>query len=130
MSERGNVELLFAIILTILAAIGLALIGGQGYALSGVEGFPGKSGVIAPLLPTPDRSKPFQQGNDTSGVAPANQIAIATATSANTKPMTVTSQVAPTRTLFVPTPTLSRPNANTPTPIRVIVSTQKRSWVY
>ena len=122
MSERGNAELLFAIILTILAAVGLALMGWQG--------FPEKSGAITPLIPTPDRSKPFQQGNDASGVAPTNQIAIAAATSVMTKPMTMATQVALTRTLPVPTPTLGRPNANTPTPIRVVVSTQKRSWVY
>jgi hypothetical protein len=60
----------------------------------------------------------------------ANQIAIAPTSAAITKALTMMTQVAPTRTLSVPSPTLIRPRGNTPTPVRVIVSTQKRSWVY
>jgi hypothetical protein len=122
MPERGNAELFFAILLTILAAIGLAMLGGTG--------FPGNNGVITPLFPTPDRSKPFQQGLDTGGVAPANQVAVAAPTFVISKSITTTSQVVPASMTPAFTPTVMRPVRNTPTPVRVVVSTQKRSWVY
>lgn len=122
MRERGNAEVLFAIILTILAFIGLAMLGGTG--------LPERYGAITPLFPTPDRSKPFQQGLDTSGQLPVNQIVIAASTVAITKSIPITSQVVPTSTLPAFTATAIRPNGNTPTPVRVVVSTQKKSWVY
>ncbi|CAG0977675.1 hypothetical protein ANRL3_01919 [Anaerolineae bacterium] len=123
MPERGNAELFFAILLTILAAIGLAMLGGTG--------FPERNGVITPLFPTPDRSKPFQHGMDAGGATvSANQSAITATAATITKPLTMTAQVAPTRPPSVQAPTSIRPNGNTPTPVRVVVSTQKRSWVY
>lgn len=127
MSERGNAELFFAItkvtsvIVTILAAVGLALIGWQG--------FPERSAAITSLLPTPDRSKPFRQGMETNATTP-NQSSVVTATPNISKSATMVSSGTITTTTVVPTPILGVPNGNTPTPIRVIVSTQKRSWVY
>ncbi len=128
MSERGNAELLFAIIVTVLVAVGLALIGWHG--------FPERSGVITPLFPTPDhqgdlgRSKPLQQGIETNATTASSQGAVVTSTVTITKPATVTGRIPLTTTPTPPSPALGRPNGNTPTPIRVVVSTQKRSWVY
>ena len=122
MRERGNAEVLFAIILTVLAFIGLALMGWKG--------IPERNGVITPLFPTPDRSKPFQQGLDAMSVPPANLVAVAAPTFVISKSITTTSQVVPASTTPAFIPTVMRPVGNTPTPVRVVVSTQKKSWVY
>jgi hypothetical protein len=122
MSEQGNAEVIFAIILSLLAFIGFAWVGGTSS--------PKNNGVITPLISSLDHPKPIQQGNDPNGVVPANQVAIAAATSAITKSIPMTSQVVPTSTMPAYTSTVIHPNGNTPTPIRVVVSTQKRSWVY
>ena len=45
MRERGNAEVFFAIVLSILAFIGMAWLGWQG--------IPDKNGSIVPLFPTP-----------------------------------------------------------------------------
>ena len=116
MSERGNAQVWFAIVVTLLVLIAMAMIG--------VQGFPDKSGAITPLFPTsifptPDQSKPLQQGMEWAAL-PILLAARASTPSAESN-----------RTgMATPVATLARPNAKTPTPIRVVVSTQKRSWVY
>jgi hypothetical protein len=133
MRERGNAEVFFAIVLSILAFVGMAWIGWQGIPdknRSTLAPHPFGSAGVAPLFPTPDRSKPFQQGLDLNGGFPANPIAIAASTQVSSKPTIRASQVAVTSTMSAFTSTVIRPNGNTPTPVRVVVSTQKKSWVY
>jgi hypothetical protein len=122
MSSRNNGQLIFAIIVTVLMFFGMCMIG--------LSGIPDNSGVITPLFPTPDNSKPFQQGTGTSqGINSAQSATVTqTAETSKTLPMATTS---PNPTVMVTlTVNLARPNANTPTPIRVVVNTQQRSWVY
>lgn len=131
MSERGNAQVFFAIAVTVLILIIVSAIG--------VQGFPDKSGVtlapparagVTPLFPTlvfptPDHqgdlghSKPLQQGTGMGGTFGAARSATNAPRAAGDRTATVT-----------PTVTLSRPDAKTPTPVRVVVNTQKRSWVY
>jgi hypothetical protein len=122
MPSRNNGQLIFAIIVTVLMFFGMCMIG--------LSGFPDKSGAITPLFPTPDNSNLFQQGKGTSQ-------SINSAPSATITPTAKTSKTSPIATTS-PNPIVSvtltanfaRPSANTPTPIRVVVSSQKRSWVY
>jgi len=133
MRERGNAEVFFAIVLSILAFIGMAWIGWQVIPdKNGSTLAPHASAGVVPLFPTPDRSKPFQQGLDTnsSSGSSANQIAIGAPTQIISKPITITSQVAVTSPMPAITSTVIRSSGNTPTPVRVVVSTQKKSWVY
>jgi hypothetical protein len=116
MSERGNAQVWFAIVVTLLVLIPIAMIG--------VQGFPDKSGAITPLFPTsifptPDQSKPLQQGTGMGGTSnPTRSAASTPSAESNQTGMATTGA------------TRARPDAKTPTPIRVVVSTQKRSWVY
>ena len=116
-SQRGNAQVFFAIAVTVLILIIVSAIG--------VQGFPDKSGVITPLfptslLPTPNHSKPLQQGAGMGGASnPTRSSAASTPSVENIRTTTAT-----------PVVTSVRPDAKTPTPVRVVVSTQKRSWVY
>ena len=122
MLERGNAELLFAIVVTILALVGLTLIGWNG--------FPDKSSAIAPLFPTPNHSEPLQEGVGTYSVPMPTPSATLTPTTERTKSSPVATPILNPMGVITPTPILIRASANTPTPIRVVVSTQKRAWVY
>lgn len=121
MFERADFQLFFAIVVTVAIALGLALLG--------ATGFPNLSGEYAPVAPTLERLMPLQQG-----VAP-NAIALPTASATtmptDDRPKSI-AMATPTAGVTVsPTTTVTlRPGAKTPTPIRVVVSTQKRSWVY
>jgi hypothetical protein len=106
----------FALVVTLLILIIVSAMG--------VRGFPDKSGTIVPLFPTlvfptPDYSKPLQQGTGMGGTSNPARSAASTPSAESNRTRTAT-----------PVATLARPNAKTPTPIRVVVSTQKRSWIY
>jgi hypothetical protein len=116
MSQRGNAQVWFAIVVTVLILIIVSAVG--------VQGFPDRSGAITPLFPTsifptPDHSKPLQQGTEMGGTYNPTRSAASTPSVDNSRIATAT---------LVTTP--ARPDAKTPTPVRVVVSTQKRSWVY
>ena len=120
MHSRENAQLWFAIVVTILALVGMAQIG--------LKGIPDYSGAIAPLISTSAHSDHIQLDTAT------NITGNSTATAAIT-PTAEGIMVAPTSTpnppaIMTPTVPLARPSVNTPTPVRVVVSTQKRSWVY
>ena len=115
-SQRGNAQVFFAIAVTVLILIIVSAIG--------VQGFPDKSGVITPLfptslLPTPNHSKPLQQGTGMGGASNPTRSAASTPSVENIRTTTAT-----------PVVTSVRPDAKTPTHVRVVVSTQKRAWVY
>jgi hypothetical protein len=129
MMQRQNEEtmkqLWFAIAVTVLILIIVSVIG--------VRGFPDKSGVtlapparagVTPLFPTavfptPDHSKPLQQGAGLGGTSNPTRSAASTQRGESIRTATAT-----------PVATLARPDGKTPTPIRVVVSTQKRSWIH
>jgi len=131
MPDHNNSQLIFAIVVTLLVMIAMTLIG--------VQGFPDKSGAtLAPLaragvtpvfpaalLPTPDHptdlghSQSLQQGTGTGGTR--NTVVRTASTPRGESIQTVTATAAAS---------LARAAVKTPTPVRVVVSTQKRSWVY
>jgi len=120
MSERGDAQVWFAIVVTLLVLIAMTMIGVQGFPdKSGVTLAPHASAGVTPLFPTFDHSKPLQQGAGMGGTSNLARSAVGT-------PSTESNRTG----MATPVATLARPNAKTPTPIRVVVSTQKRSWVY
>jgi len=116
MSQRGNTQVFFAIAVTLLVLIVVSVVG--------VQGFPDKSGAITPLFPTssfptPDHSKPVQQAIGMGSISNPTRSVASTPSAESNRTGTAT-----------PMTTLARPDVKTPTPVRVVVSTQKRSWVY
>ena len=122
MSAQAKVELAFAISVTLLVILGMALIGWQ----TSPEG----EGVIAPLVSVSEHSTPVQPGMELNRATPPSRIAVPATAVTMTQPMTGATQVAMIASPTAATSSLKRPQANTPTPIRVVVSTQKSSWVY
>ena len=123
MSDRGNAQLLFAITITIPILIGLVLIG--------VNANWNQSDEIAPLVSVSDAPEPGPSTADVLNTRIAVQNAVVTQTIAIVKPtMTPTNTTATASTLASPPSSLVRPSGKTPTPVQVVVSTQKRSWVY
>ncbi len=115
MPSRNNGQLIFAIIVTVLMFFGMCMIG--------LSGFPDKSGVITPLFPAPQLQGDLGQSNLVQG-------ATVTPITGRVKPSPIAA-TSPNPTISVTlTANLARPSANTPTPIRVVISSQKRSWVY
>ena len=115
MSSRNNGQLIFAIIVTVLMFFGMCMIG--------LTGFPDKSGAITPLFSTPELQGDLGQSNLVQGATVTPTVGrIKTSTIATTSPN-------PTVSVTL-TANVARPSANTPTPIRVVVNTQQRSWVY
>ncbi len=108
MFSRNKIEFLSAIVVSMLILVGLSLIG--------LKSVPSVSGDIEPLFPSQEQVQP---GTQSSGIVatgtPISRVISATATLSQT-------------TLI--TRTATRPNIGIATPIRVIVSTQKRSWVF
>lgn len=114
MSGRGNTQLLFAIAITIPILIGISLIG--------MKGNSAPSDAIAPLVSSSDIPRP-----NLSSVAPPS--AGTSIRNAAVSP-TIEAATATATPLVTPKRSLGRANGKTPTPVRVAVSTQKRSWVY
>lgn len=121
MIRRNQVELVLAIVVSILIFIGMSFIG--------LRDVPSNSDTIAPLIPTSDRSMPLQEGIGSGYAANLVQPITFTPTAErNGVDASATRWVAspPTTATVLPT----RANAKTPTPVRVVIGTQKRSWVY
>lgn len=108
MFSRNKIEFILAIVVSMLIRAGLSLIGLMSVA--------NVSGDIEPLFPVREQ---VQSSKPSAGIVatgtPASRVISATATLGQT-------------TLI--TRTATRPNIGTPTPIRVTVGTQKRSWVF
>jgi len=116
----------------LLFAIGVSVLILSGIVVMGLERAPAKSEALAPLYQSADGSNndpanPLRQSNrkESLGVKP-NISATPVATSTKPSAMAITSSGA----IGALTPTLGRSTGNTPTPIRVTVSTQKRSYVF
>lgn len=94
----------------------------------GVQGFPDRvsntTGTIVPLVST--RLSPTANPPTPSTIA---QSAKGQSASGSSKHEIGTPVIVPTVTA-TPVTTGTRANVKTPTPVRVVVSTQKRSWVY
>lgn len=122
MVERGNAELVFAIVATVVVMIGMALIGlGRASPISD---------AIAPLIPTQDHAKPLQEGMNSGGSANLISTIVSPGKRDGTKASSTMTPTANPNGIATPTATLARASVKTPTPIRVTVNTQKRSWVY
>lgn len=119
MHPRNNTQMWIAILVTVIGLVGMAVVGMSQAA--------GSSDAIAPLATVP-------LSPDTASVqAPADAIPLPMSS------MLATPTVGPGRTATaVPTAlakvsatwTVARSSAGTPTPVRVVVNTEKRSWVY
>ncbi|MBI5033376.1 MAG: hypothetical protein HZB51_22880 [Chloroflexi bacterium] len=122
MFAQANFQLFIAIVVTLAIALGLAWFG--------ATGFPNVSGEYAPFAPTLERVKPLQQGTGLTATTYPTSSAATMTTDDRAKPTSIATPI-PSKTVSVTTTaTLARPAAKTPTPIRVVVNTQKRSWVY
>jgi hypothetical protein len=125
MSQQGNAQVWFAIAVTVLVLIIISAVGVQGFPdKSGATLAPHASAGVTPLFPTsifptPDHSKPLQQGTGMGGTSNPTH-------SATSTPSVDSSRIGTATPVMTP----ARPDAKTPTPVRVVVSTQKRSWVY
>jgi hypothetical protein len=122
MVERGNAELVFAIVITIVVMIGMVLIG-----LGRVSPI---SDAIAPLIPTQDHAMLLQEGIDPGTNANLISTVAAPAKVEGTKASATMTPIANANGIATPIATVAQVSAKTPTPIRVTVNTQKRSWVY
>ncbi len=108
MLSRNRIEFILAIVVSILILVGLSLIG--------LMSVPNVSDDIEPLFPAREQVQPDVQASGMGATGtPAPRVISATATLGQA-------------TLI--TRTATRPNTGTPTPIRVTVGTQKRSWVF
>ena len=118
MTNRGKARLLFAITITIPILIGLVLIG--------VNADWNASDAMAPLVSASDASQPSPTPADVPGTRIPVENAAVTQTVAVVYP-TIAPPAKPTATATL---SLGPIHRNTPTPVQVVVSTQKRSWVY
>src|SRR5574341_1391982 len=109
MRERDKADVLIVVFITIFLLIGMTMIG-----LKTSSNLPGE---LVPLLNSQGNAQAYQQMMTTT--------VSATAVTGNQATLTPNPS---------PSPALSRTpvrtGANTPTPVRVIVSAQKRSWVF
>ncbi len=110
MLDRNKIEALIAVFITILVLIGMTMIG-----LNTSSHLPDE---LVPLLSSPGNAQAYEQAMVTT--------VSATQVNGNTK-ATLTPNSSPSPAL---SRTPIRTGVNTPTPVRVIVSTQKRSWVF
>ncbi|CAG0978575.1 hypothetical protein ANRL3_01982 [Anaerolineae bacterium] len=122
MFERADFQLFFAIVVTVAIAVGLAWLGANGFA--------NISGEYAPIAPTLERLQPLQQGGELNAITLSTSSATTMPTVDRAKSIAMVTPTAGATVSATATVTLARPGAKTPTPIRVVVSTQKRSWVY
>jgi len=108
-------QLWFALGVTVLILIMVSAMG--------VQGFPDRAndtaGTIVPLVST----RPSPTAN------PPTPSTMSQSASGSSKPEGGAPVIVPTVTA-IPVITTTRPNVKTPTPVRVVVSAQKRSWVY
>ncbi len=122
MTNRNRTELILAIVVSIVILTAMTLVG--------LWGLPTKSDAIAPIFRTAVDSSPEEDATEIGHAGSLGQLdlnapVIAT-TGIATDAMALT---VPPATAAVAA-TLARPSAKTPTPVRVVVSTQQRSWVY
>ena len=122
MFERSNFQLFFAIVVTVAVALGLAWLGANGFA--------NVSGEYAPIASTLERLKPLQQGASPNTITLPTSSATTMPTVDRTKSIPTVTPTSSATVSARTTVTPARSGAKTPTPIRVVVSTQKRSWVY
>ena len=122
MFERADFQLFFAIGVTVAVALGLAWLG--------ANGFSNLSGEYAPVAPTLERLKPLQQGVVPNAITLSTSSATTMPTDDRAKSIAIVTPTVGATVSATTSITLARPGAKTPTPIRVVVSTQKRSWVY
>jgi len=122
MFERANFQLFFAIVVTVAIALGLAWLG--------ANGFVSVSGEYAPIAPTLERLTPLQPGVALNAITLPTSSATTMPTDDRAKSIAIVTPTAGTTVTATRTVTVARPGSKTPTPIRVTVSTQKRSWVY
>ena len=126
--NRDTVQVIFAVILSILILGGLAVIG--------LWGLPLKSEAITPLLPVADHPAtlnspasgqalglPTDNANRSEHIPDGGTPSFNRTASATGTP-TIRGNASP------PTASLVRASLKTPTPVRVAVSTQQRSWVF
>ena len=121
MFEEADFQLFIAIVVTITIVMSLAWLGANGFA--------NVSGEYAPFAPTLGRVEPLQGVGTTTITFPTSSAAT-TPTDERAKSIATVTPTASATVFATTTVTLARPAAKTPTPIRVVVSTQKRSWVY
>ena len=132
--NRDQIEFIVAVIVSILILGGLAV--------TGLWGLPGKSDAIAPLLPVADHPAiltsatlgqalglPTDDTNRSEQMPSGGAPSFSRTPSATGTP-TISGNGNPSTAITTPTATLARSSPKTPTPVRVVVTTQQRSWVY
>ncbi len=158
MANRNRTELILAVVVSLMILTGMTLIGLRRFpnkSNATLAPYPFGSAGVAPIFPTQDCQDAVRpEAEDVSATASPSPcdavdsnpeegakeighagslVQLDAGTSAIASSGTAT-QVASMPTASVATTLavapLAHPNAKTPTPVRVVVSTQQRSWVY